>query len=215
MTNDDKLCADIREALFRDQRLSSRVIGVKVRDRTVTICGAPQSYERVLAAIEIAASFPECGGVVNKIHVRDIPKLDDSRIANLTRATLVAHPEISQAAVSVGVQHGEVTLSGTVATPELGILAEDIALAIKGVRSVRNLLLCPVTDLAEDAQNCVDVEAALKSAPGLRECTLETAIDGETLVVRGQVAEPWQKDLAEGIVERFRPLSVRDEIAIG
>ena len=215
MTKDEQLNTEIHEALLRDKRVSARVIGVDVNNRIVTICGAPQSYRRILAAIEIVASFAECRGVINKLRVRRVPKMDDAEIANLVRTIFDVRPEIRNETIAVAVRDGEVTLTGTVSTHDEGILVEDIILGISGVRSVRNLLLCDVIDQVEDSRIGHDVETALERSPGLRDVKLRVAFDGETLVLTGSVPQPWQKELAESVVERFRPLSVRNNITTG
>jgi osmotically-inducible protein OsmY len=141
--------------------------------------------------------------------------MDDAKIANLVRTILDVHPEIRKATIAVAVRDGEVTLTGTIRSPEEGIVAEDISIGISGVRSVRNLLLCDEIDQVEDARISHDVEAALKRSPGLRDANLRAAFDGETLVLTGSAAESWQKELAGSVADRFRPRHVRNEITTG
>jgi osmotically-inducible protein OsmY len=191
------------------------VIGVEVRNGIVTLSGAPQSYRRILAVIEIAASFPACHGVVNRLRVRSIRPMSDAEIADLVRAILGASRNIRKETITVAVRDGEVTLRGTVSTIEQGLIAEDIAMGIGGVRSVRNLLLCDLIAQVEDARVSHDFEVALKSTPGLRGEELRVAFSGDTLVLTGTVSEPWQRELAESVVERFRPIRVQNAISTG
>jgi osmotically-inducible protein OsmY len=214
MKKDEHLCTEIRGALLHDKRVSARNVEVEVRNRIVTLKGAPQSFRRILAAIEVAASFSDCRGVINALRVRAVRAMADSEIAALVRTILRVHPEIRKETISVSVRNGEATLKGTVGTPTEGILAEDIALGINGVRCVRNLLLCDVMDQVEDARLCHDVGAELKRTPGLRDTDLRVAFDGEVIVLSGRVAEPWQRELAESVIDRFRPLCARNDITI-
>jgi len=66
MTRDETLCAQIREALNHDGRFSARSIDVRAKRGIVTLCGSSASRGSMLAAVQIAASFPACRGVVNR-----------------------------------------------------------------------------------------------------------------------------------------------------
>lgn len=66
MTRDETLCTQIREALNHDQRVSARSIDVHATSGIVTIRGCSVSRGSMLAAVQIAASFPACRGVVNR-----------------------------------------------------------------------------------------------------------------------------------------------------
>lgn len=66
MTRDETLSAQIREALHDDDRVCDQSIYVQARCGIVTLRGCSPSRGEMLAAIEIAASFPKCRGVVNQ-----------------------------------------------------------------------------------------------------------------------------------------------------
>ena len=66
MTRDETLCTQIREALNHDQRVSSRSIDVHSTSGIVTLRGCSVSRGSMLAAVQIAASFRACRGVVNR-----------------------------------------------------------------------------------------------------------------------------------------------------
>ena len=76
MNRDEALCNQIREALSRDQRVAARPIAVHSYCGIVTLRGCAVSRGSILAAVEIAASFPACRGVVNRqilTRVRETP----------------------------------------------------------------------------------------------------------------------------------------------
>jgi len=60
MTRDELLCAQIREALNRDKRISAGWIDVDSRAGIVTLRGCSPSYGGIMAAVMVAASFPRC-----------------------------------------------------------------------------------------------------------------------------------------------------------
>src|SRR5579872_3503380 len=66
MTKDELLCAQIREALNRDNRISAEWIDVDSHAGIVTLRGRSPSYGGIMAAVLVAASFARCRGVVNR-----------------------------------------------------------------------------------------------------------------------------------------------------
>ena len=209
---DEALQGQIQEALLWDNRVSSRVIGVEVANRIVTLRGTPQSYRRILAAIEIVSAFPRCRGIVNQLKLRSVRQMCDFDIADLVREILTSQEDLSNHTITVAVHDGVVTLRGTVTTLKQGLTAEDVAIGIGGVRTVRNLLLCDLTEQVEDERISRDLETVLRSTPGLRGAKLHVAFNGESLVLSGHVAEPWQRELALNVVEQFRPMHVTSAI---
>lgn len=100
MTRDELLCAQIREALYRDKRIFAEWIAVDSRAGIVTLRGSSPSYGGILAAVLVAASFPRCRGVVNRQvlgHMRDIARKQASTSAPLgrTAAGLGGRPQVT------------------------------------------------------------------------------------------------------------------------
>jgi osmotically-inducible protein OsmY len=70
MNRDIMLRTQIKEALNQDQQVAADAIAVESRRGIVTLSGCAASDGAVLAAVQIAASFPTCRGVVNRQIVR-------------------------------------------------------------------------------------------------------------------------------------------------
>jgi len=70
MNRDLTLSIQIEEALNHDQRVAADSIAVESRSGIVTLSGCASSDRAALAAVQIAASFPKCRGVVNRQVVR-------------------------------------------------------------------------------------------------------------------------------------------------
>ena len=212
--NDDELGARIKRALFRDGRLSEQSVSVTVRQGVVTLAGSVQSYRRKLAAQEIAASFEGCRDVVNRLTVHPVSPLPDDQVAEYVRQSLEAHADITKEVITVSVRRGIVTLTGHVSNPFERLIAEDIALSVRGVRSVENLLSVDLDSAIEDEALCREIQSALSLARGLRDVNLRVAVSANTAVLSGTVGELWQKETAESVVRRFRPWSIRNEIVV-
>jgi osmotically-inducible protein OsmY len=212
--NDDELGARIKRALFRDGRLSEQSVSVTVRQGVVTLAGSVHSYRRKLAAQEIAASFEGCRDVVNRLTVHPVSPLPDDQVAEYVRQSLEAHADITKEVITVSVRRGIVTLTGHVSNPFERLIAEDIALSVRGVRSAENLLSVDLDSAIEDEALCREIQSALSLARGLKDVNVRVAVSANTAVLSGTVGELWQKETAESVVRRFRPWSIRNEIVV-
>lgn len=67
--------------------------------------------------------------------------VDDSAITAEVKAKFVADKQVDAGAINVQTLHGEVALSGFAKSAAERARAEEIARAVKGVRSVRNNLV--------------------------------------------------------------------------
>jgi osmotically-inducible protein OsmY len=213
MRKDEKLGEQIRQAFMLDGRLSEQPIEVTVRNGTVTLTGTVQSHNRKLAAQNIATSIEGCRGVVNKLQVEPLGHVTDEHIAEYVRAALDAHADITKETVIVSVSNGAVTLSGSVASQWERTLAEDVARGCKGVHTVKNLLVVNLGGQIEDEALCREIQAALACTRGLGDTDLRVAVNGDTVVLSGEVPELWQKETAETVAKRFRLSRVRNEVA--
>jgi hypothetical protein len=74
ITRDEALCRKIRDAFQQDQRVGARPIDVRSTHGIVSLRGCAATRTSILAAIEIAASFPDCRGVVNRQVLARMPE---------------------------------------------------------------------------------------------------------------------------------------------
>ena len=130
----------VLEELDWDKRVDARGIDVAVRDSTVTLCGAVDSYSQRLAAEEAAQNILGVKEVLNQIEVHS-PNIIPESDAELARAALTAltwDAEIPGETLDVVVSHGWVILGGTVDVPFQRQGAERVVHRLAGVRGVIN-----------------------------------------------------------------------------
>lgn len=212
--DDRTLASRIHSALLRDHRLSSQPVEVSIEHGIATLRGTVQSHRRKLAAAEIAASFHECHGVINELTVEPPHSLTDEQIADLVRSALSAQAEIHKSSIAVSVKAGAVILSGGVGSAWERRIAEDVALAVQGVRDVRNLLL--VDAIAQGAGEALsrEIEDAMSDVRGLQGVPIHAAVAGDSVVLSGKVSALWQREAAEAVVTRFGLFRIRNDIQV-
>ena len=212
--NDLQLTKRIRDALAHDGRLSETAVGVSARNGVVTLRGSVQTHRRKLDAQTIAASIDGCRDVYNELTVEPPGQHSDEEVTDFVRKALESDADVHSETILVMVSRGIVQLSGNVTTPAERAIAEDVALAARGVREVKNLLLVSRDGRIEDEALMDRIREALSHTRGLRDTNVHVAVTGETAILTGAVQELWQKQTAEQVVRRFVASDVRNEIQI-
>ena len=204
----------IEHDLLHDARLSSQPIEVRIENGRATLRGKICSFRRKLAAQQIVAAYDGIRDVYNELTVEPSQIDSDDDVAVRVRSALDASADIQKEAVTVAVSGGKVTLNGNVASHWERVVAEDISRGVRGVRDVVNLLLVDAAHKVSDCELVHEVQSALKRARGLGSAQINVAIGEDTVVLSGEVREPWQKDVAQTVVGRFGLLHIRNEIQV-
>lgn len=214
MRRDQELSGRINEAIMLDDRVPSQPIAVSVKDGIVTLRGTVQTFARKRAAEDVAASCHGRRGVVNELSVVPPRPIPDVQVAGHVREALDAHADVTKEAITVSATDGVVSLAGTVGSDWERALAEDAAIAVRGVRDVSNLLRVNPREQIEDAAQSRNIQTALNLTSGLQETNLRVAVAERTAVLSGEVGQLWQMDAAEKIVRRFPVANTRNEIVV-
>ena len=127
---------------------------------------------------------------------------------------LDAHADIIKETITVSVVGGVVTLAGTVRRPWERDVAQDVALGVRGVREVRNLLLVDLMEQMDDEAMARVIESVLIHTRGLRNVPLRVAVNGGLVVLSGEVPRLWQKEIAASAAQTFGPFRFRNEIVV-
>ena len=106
------------------------------------------------------------------------------------------------------------TLSGTVGRHWERVLAEDVAMGVRGVREVKNRILVDPAEQEEDEALSRAISVALAGTTGLQDEAVRVAVSGGRVVLSGEVMESWQKEAVETVVRRFQPLWITVEIIV-
>lgn len=211
---DQDLLDIITTDLLNDPRLSSHRIQVSVVEGVVTLDGCVQSFRRKLLAHEIVSCYEGVRDLVNRLRVEPSEPAGDREVADRVRAALDASADVTKETVTVAVHDGKVTLEGNVGCHWERVVAEDVALSVRGVRDVRNLLVVNLMEKADDEEVSHAISAALLRACGLTHSQIHVAVSNNTVVLAGEVPSFAHKETAHRVVERFGLTHVRNDLVV-
>lgn len=156
---------ELKEELFWDYRVDSSDVKVEVKDSEVELTGTVPSFTAWNAAATAAWNIEGVSTVNNQLQVEFPPALEvpaDDEIITNVRDTLAWNPEVYDLDITVHVNHGLVTLEGTVDAYWKSWKAEDLVSNLRGVTGVENHLAVVPTDSFLDKDIARDIESALE-----------------------------------------------------
>src|SRR3977135_97240 len=138
LRNDDYIRDDVLFELKWDPRITSKDIGVAVKDGVVALTGFVSSYWEKDAAEKSAKRVYGVRGVANDIEIKLPSSRTDPEIARDAVHELDSHVSIPKDRIKVTVKNGWVTLEGSVDWQFEKILAESAIKKLRGVVGVTN-----------------------------------------------------------------------------
>ena len=187
MKTDNQLQHDVLEELKFTPEIDHSHIGVTVTSGVVTLMGSVPNYLQKITAEHAAARVKGVHAIAEEIEVRfaNDPKTSDTEIAE--RIVSMIRWDVSLAAdnIQVKVEHGWVTLSGTVDWKFQHDAAKAAAARISGVKGVSNNITVKPRPTAYDVRETI--VAALKRSAALDANTINVSVDGGAVKLRGEV----------------------------
>lgn len=140
---DSWLTSKTKIALFADDRVKGRQVGVETQNGVVSLRGKVDSAEAKAAASEIAKGIEHVKSVRNELQVvapsqRDRVEADDKQITKSVEQRFKQDPQLKSAKIDAKVDAGVVILTGEVKSLDTSARASEVARSIPGVRFVKN-----------------------------------------------------------------------------
>jgi len=197
MKSDLQLQRDVMDELAFEPSVDAADIGVSVTDGVVTLNGFTKSYAEKLAAENAARRVAGVKAIAEEIKVRfaSDPKTADSEIAKRIIDLFSWDVTVPDDKIKVKVEHGWVTLTGTVDWYFQRDAARHAAAKINGVVGVSNLLEIRRQPATSDVRDRI-VSAIKRSADVDAASITVTAADG-TVRLGGRVKGWHERDAAE------------------
>ena len=197
MKSDSDLQRDVLDELKWDPRVDHSQIGVTARDGVITLSGFVPDYARKRAAEKAARRVSGVRAIAEEIEVRFAgdPKTSDSEIAGRILDIFAWDVTIPDDRIEVKVEHGWVTLTGSVDWQFERRAAEKTAGRIGGVKGISNLIDVRVRPASYDVRE--RISAAFRRSSIADADAINIVIDGDTVRLGGRVKGWNEREIAE------------------
>ena len=167
-----------------------------VRDSIVTLSGHVATYAEKIAAEKTVQRVQGVRAVVEEIEVRypADEKTGDEELAARVVKVLAWNVQVPDGAIKVKVEHGCVTLDGSVPWYYQRVVAQSAVSRLTGVREVLNLLAVKPTASSADVKSKV-LAALRRTAKDPDNITVR--VEGDTVFLDGYVDVWSERELAE------------------
>ncbi len=196
--SDNQLQHDVEAELEWEPSVDHADIGVAVNDGVVTLSGYVKSYPEKVAAEKATRRVAGVKAIAEEIKVRyaSDPKTADHEIAKRILDLFAWHVSIPKETVKLKVEHGWVTLTGTVDWFFQKDEAAKAAGRITGVLGISNLIDVKKLPVAADIKD--RITAAFRRQANLDASGVTVITDGSTVRLGGMV-KAWNE---RGVAER-------------
>jgi osmotically-inducible protein OsmY len=173
-------------------------IGVAVRNGVVTLNGTVDSYRKKIAAEQAATAVEGVRGIANDIEVKlpDAFKKNDTEIAEAVLNIMRWNPSVPENDVRIKLEDGWVTLDGEVEWQFQKQAAKKAVENIIGVKGIINHITVS-SKLNTPFGIKEKIDEAFKRNFYLDQDNIEVKVDGNSVILEGQVRSLAEKKAAE------------------
>ncbi len=197
MKSDSQLQHDVLDELEWEPSIDQADIGVAVTDGVVTLSGFVKCYPQKMAAEKATRRVAGVKALAEEIKVRfaSDPKTADHEIAKRILDMFSWNVSIPDDKIAVKVEHGWVTLSGTVDWYYQSDEARKVAGKVNGVVGVSNLIELHKLPTSGDVKD--RIVAAFKRNADLDAASVTVFTDGGKVTLGGKVRAWNERQIAE------------------
>lgn len=197
MKSDGQLQQDVMDELQWEPRVQHANIGVAAKDGIITLSGFVASFAEKIAAEKAARRVKGVRGLAEEIEVRlaGDAKTADPEIAKRIADMFDWSALIPRGKIEVKVEHGWVTLTGSVEGHHQRKSAGDLASRITGVRGVSNQIGITAAPSPGDIRD--RIIAAFRRNADLDASTITVTAEDHTVRLSGKVHAWYERQIAE------------------
>jgi osmotically-inducible protein OsmY len=196
MKIDSDLRRDVEAELEWEPSVDERQIGVAVKDGIVTLTGSVRSFAEKWNAERAVERVAGVLGVVNDIEVKAPGTQSDADIGEAVANALKWNSMVPHDKIQFRVDHGWVTLKGSVNFEYERRAAERAVRYLPGVRGVSNLIEITPAVRPHDIKAQIEETFRRQATVDANNITVETSPDGE-VTLRGTVRSWIERHEAE------------------
>jgi len=187
MKSNAEMQRDVIAELTYEPAIDPGEIGVIAKNGIVTLTGTVRNYAEKLDAAKAAERVQGVRAVIDEMHVSHpcIQHRADEDLAQAVLNTLKWDTRVPDEKIKFKVNHGWVTLAGTVDYKHQQALTEDAIRNLTGVRGITNLIEIKPRVVASDLKS--RIEEALRRSAQIHEQPITVEVEGNKVILQGTV----------------------------
>ncbi len=193
---DQQIADAIEDEILVDPAVRLNNIDVKVIDGVVTLSGSVPNLLASERAARLARTVRGTRSVVNTIDVSPAKQRTDAEIADDIRDALLYDPAADAFEVSVAVQDGQASLTGTVDSWQERDLALRVAKGVRGVTAVEDNITVDYDADRPDLEIKSEIQQALRWDVLVDHGLVTVAVEGGRVKLSGTVGSSAEKTRA-------------------
>jgi len=189
--SDDAITRAVESTLMLDEGVPSHLIDIRTEEGIVTIIGVMPHYRAKDRAVKLVETVKGVRSVIDGLTVI-VTKRPDKEILEKVSQALQDDPATDSYDIDLSVEHGTVTLTGTVPSWAARALSEWVASGVYGVRDIKDQLLIERKEERVESVLLEEIQKRLKADVWVNDDTvLVTVKEGVVILdgVVGSVAE--------------------------
>ena len=191
----------VEDELLRSAAVDGHSLDVDVADSVVTLSGRLNNILAEQIAVGLAERIRGVESVVDEIEIV-VDRRDNAELKKDVLAALQADPVTHELKFDVATADGIVTLSGTVPSYGLKMLASEVAMGAKGVSELKNELLVDSKKKPTDDELEKEIRELYLFTALLDDVQLKVDVKETVVVLNGTVTSSFQKSYAEDLAWR-------------
>lgn len=186
----------VQNELLLSEAVPARLIDVQVSDGVATLTGRVDSLLAKRRAEAVAEAVRGVRSVIDRLQVEPPRERTDREIREHIRNALFYNAATESFELSVAVQDGVVTLTGSVESWAERRLAENVAAAAAGVKAVRNRVEVAHVTQRSNAEIRADVQKLLAADARVEDALIDVRVEDGIVSLRGTVGSAAERSRA-------------------
>ena len=191
--NDNDITNAIEKEMWLDQAVNANTINVSTADGIVTFTGTVDNILAKDRAVKIAESTKGVLAVINRIKVEPMPNRSDSDIRESVESALINDPATETFKISVNVNKGVVTLTGSVDSWTEKLLCTDVSKGVRGVKDIKNDISVNYKTTRPDLEIKNDIEGRLANDVRVDDNLIKVNVNNGDVTLTGSVGSLREK----------------------
>ncbi|WP_447968166.1 BON domain-containing protein [Nitrospira sp. M1] len=200
LISDEAITRAVESTLMLDENVPSHLIDIRTEQGIVTLVGVLPHYRAKDRAGKLTETVKGVESVINGLTVT-VSKRSDEEILEKVSQVLNDDPATDSYEIDASVEHGTVTLTGTVPSWAARDLSEWVASGVYGVRDIKNQLFIDLKEARLDEVIQDEIQKRLEADVWVNEDGVLVSVKNGVVTLDGVVGSVAEKRRVESDVQ--------------